>query len=110
MLGRFVIQSPMPPQCPYQSLPDKHSGLRLQTHRVEVMRAGIPIHQVAEWLGDDPRTVLKVYAHVLGERQTIDALRRLNELASGPSRDPRTIPENSDEDNEEQASADKNGS
>ena len=58
------------------------------------LRAGIPIHQVAEWLGDDPRTVLKVYAHVLGERQTIEGPRRLNELASGPSRDPRAIPEN----------------
>lgn len=58
------------------------------------LRAGIPIHQVAEWLGDDPRTALKVYAHVLGERQTIEGLRRLNELASGPSQDPRAIPEN----------------
>ena len=72
------------------------------------LRAGIPINQVAEWLGDDPRTVLKVYAHVLGERQTIDALQRLNELASGPLRDPRTIPENSDEGDENQAVADKN--
>lgn len=57
------------------------------------LRAGIPINQVAEWLGDDPRTVLKVYAHVLGEQQTIEGLRRLNELASGPSQDPRDIPE-----------------
>ena len=37
------------------------------------LRMGIPVNQVAEWLGDDPRTVLKVYAHVLGEQQTIDA-------------------------------------
>lgn len=58
------------------------------------LRAGIPINQVAEWLGDDPRTVLKVYAHVLGEQQTIEGLRRLNELASGPPPDPRGIPEN----------------
>lgn len=58
------------------------------------LRAGIPINQVAEWLGDDPRTVLKVYAHVLGEQQTIEGLRRLNELASGPPRDPRDTPEN----------------
>ncbi|MFT4233924.1 MAG: tyrosine-type recombinase/integrase [Microbacterium sp.] len=58
------------------------------------LRAGIPINQVAEWLGDDPRTVLKVYAHVLGEQQTIEGLRRLNELASGPPRDPRDVPEN----------------
>ena len=49
---------------------------------------GIPVNQVAEWLGDDPRTVLKVYAHVLGEQQTIEALRRLNELTSGPSQPP----------------------
>lgn len=58
------------------------------------LRAGIPINQVAEWLGDDPRTVLKVYAHVLGEQQTIEGLRRLNELASGPPQDPRDVPEN----------------
>jgi integrase len=60
------------------------------------LRAGIPINQVAEWLGDDPRTVLKVYAHVMGERQTIEALRRLNEMASGPSRDPRAFSESDD--------------
>lgn len=63
----------------------------------EWLRAGIPVNQVAEWLGDDPRTVLNVYAHVMGERQTIEALRRLNELASGPSRDPQAIPENASE-------------
>ena len=44
------------------------------------LRAGIPVHQVAEWLGDDPRTVLKVYAHVLGDSQNIESLRRLNDL------------------------------
>lgn len=65
---------------------------------------------VAEWLGDDPRTVLKVYAHVLGERQTIEGLRRLNELASGPSQDPRAIPENADGSDNGQVAADKNGS
>lgn len=58
------------------------------------LRAGIPINQVAEWLGDDPRTVLKVYAHVLGEQQTIEGLRRLNELVLGPPQDPRDILEN----------------
>ncbi|PFG29293.1 site-specific recombinase XerD [Paramicrobacterium agarici] len=42
------------------------------------LRQGIPINQVATWLGDDPRTVLKVYAHVLGEAQDLEALRRLN--------------------------------
>ncbi|QWL30915.1 hypothetical protein [Rathayibacter toxicus] len=31
-----------------------------------------------------PLTVLKAYAHLLGEQQTIGGLRRLNELASGP--------------------------
>ncbi|MCT9819832.1 tyrosine-type recombinase/integrase [Microbacterium sp. W1N] len=61
------------------------------------LRAGVPINQVAEWLGDDPRTVLKVYAHVLGEQQTIEGLRRLNELSSGPPRDPRDIPENAND-------------
>ncbi|WOF22578.1 tyrosine-type recombinase/integrase [Microbacterium betulae] len=61
------------------------------------LRAGIPINQVAEWLGDDPRTVRKVYAHVLGEQQTIEGLRRLNKLASGPSQDPRDIPENAND-------------
>lgn len=73
------------------------------------LRAGIPINQVAEWLGDDPRTVLKVYAHVLGERQTIEGLRRLNELASGPSQDPRTITENAKESSEDRGVANENG-
>ncbi|OZB85028.1 site-specific integrase [Microbacterium sp. 13-71-7] len=50
------------------------------------LRQGIPINQVAAWLGDDPRTVLKVYAHVLGEAQDIEALRRLN--APLPSHSP----------------------
>src|SRR5690606_1877867 len=52
------------------------------------LRQGVPINQVAAWLGDDPRTVLKVYAHVLGEAQDIEALRRLN--GSIPSRSPET--------------------
>jgi integrase len=50
------------------------------------LRQGIPINQVAAWLGDDPRTVLKVYAHVLGEAQDIEALRCLN--APLPSHSP----------------------
>lgn len=33
------------------------------------LRLGTPVHAVAEYLGDDPRTVLAVYAHVLGEDQ-----------------------------------------
>ena len=73
------------------------------------LRPGIPINQVAEWLGDDPRTVLKVYAHVLGERQTIEGLRRLNELASEPSQDPRTITENAKESSEDRGVANENG-
>ncbi|TFD46366.1 hypothetical protein E3T55_17295 [Cryobacterium frigoriphilum] len=64
---------------------------------------------MAEWLGDDPRTVLKVYAHVLGERQTIEGLRRLNKLAPGPSQDPQAIPENAEESDESPQAAEKNG-
>lgn len=41
------------------------------------LRLGTPVHEVAEYLGDDPRTVLAVYAHVLGEGQRRDHLRRL---------------------------------
>ena len=33
------------------------------------LRLGTPVHEVAEYLGDDPRTVLAVYAHILGEGQ-----------------------------------------
>ncbi|WP_282838094.1 tyrosine-type recombinase/integrase [Microbacterium flavum] len=47
------------------------------------LRLGTPIHEVAEYLGDDPRTVLKVYAHILGEGQRRDHLRRLA-AAEGP--------------------------
>lgn len=55
------------------------------------LRQGIPINQVAAWLGDDPRTVLKVYAHVLGEAQDIEALHRLNSPL--PSHSPATASE-----------------
>jgi hypothetical protein len=55
--------------------------------------AGMPFNQVAERRGDDPRTVFTVYAHVLGEQQTIEGFRNLNELAAGPPHDPRGIPE-----------------
>lgn len=41
------------------------------------LRLGTPAHEVAEYLGDDPRTVLAVYAHILGEGQRRDHLRRL---------------------------------
>ncbi|MGP3534009.1 hypothetical protein ACTU3I_04375 [Microbacterium sp. RD1] len=41
------------------------------------LRLGTPPNEVAEYLGDDPRTVLAVYAHILGEGQRLDHLRRL---------------------------------
>lgn len=41
------------------------------------LRLGTPVHEVAEYLGDDPRTVLAVYAHVLGEGQRLDFAHRL---------------------------------
>lgn len=41
------------------------------------LRLGTPVHEVAEYLGDEARTVLAVYAHVLGEGQRRDHLRRL---------------------------------
>lgn len=41
------------------------------------LRLGTPVHEVAEYLGDDPRTVLKIYAHILGEGQRRDFVLRL---------------------------------
>lgn len=41
------------------------------------LRLGTPVHEVAEYLGDDPRTVLAIYAHVLGEGQRRDFAQRL---------------------------------
>lgn len=41
------------------------------------LRLGTPVHEVAEYLGDEARTVLAVYAHVLGEGQRRDHIRRL---------------------------------
>lgn len=36
------------------------------------LRAGIPVHQVARWLGHkNASTLLRIYAHVLGEKQEI---------------------------------------
>lgn len=43
------------------------------------LRLGTPVHEVAEYLGDDPRTVLKIYAHILGEGQRRDFVRRLGD-------------------------------
>ena len=41
------------------------------------LRLGTPVHEVAEYLGDEGRTVLTVYAHVLGEGQRRDFVQRL---------------------------------
>ena len=41
------------------------------------LRLGTAVHEVAKYLGDDPRTVLTVYAHVLGEGQRRDFAKRL---------------------------------
>lgn len=41
------------------------------------LRLSTPVHEVAEYLGDDPRTVLKIYAHILGEGQRRDFINRL---------------------------------
>ncbi|WP_341940362.1 hypothetical protein [Microbacterium sp. LWH10-1.2] len=56
------------------------------------LRLGTPVHEVAEYLGDDPRTVLKIYAHVLGEGQRRDFVKRLTlaenaQKEAGHSRD-----------------------
>lgn len=46
------------------------------------LRAGIPVHQVAGWLGHkNPSTLLRIYAHVLGEHQEIAALKHLEKSA-----------------------------
>jgi len=50
------------------------------------LRIGTPIHEVAEYLGDDPRTVLAVYAHILGEQQRRAHAARLA-AAEQPQRD-----------------------
>lgn len=45
------------------------------------LRAGIPVHQVSQWLGhSNPNTTLRVYAHVLGESQDLAAIARLNRM------------------------------
>ncbi len=72
------------------------------------LRQGVPINQVAAWLGDDPRTVLKVYAHVLGEAQDIEALRRLN--ASLPSHSPGNTTERESQEGGRPEELDRTGS
>lgn len=55
------------------------------------LRLGTPLHEVAEYLGDDPRTVLAVYAHVLGEDQRrahADRLARAEDPDSSGAEDP----------------------
>ena len=66
------------------------------------LRLGTPVNEVAEYLGDEARTVLAVYAHVLGEErrdhvhrlaleETIQEKRRhLGDTWSHKSLDPTT--------------------
>lgn len=47
------------------------------------LRAGIPVHQVAKWLGHgNAATTLRIYAHVLGEGQEIAAIKHLDATAA----------------------------
>lgn len=48
------------------------------------LRLGTPVNEVAEYLGDDPRTVLAVYAHVLGDDPRRAHLRRLTAAEQHP--------------------------
>ncbi|MDQ0614080.1 integrase [Microbacterium sp. W4I4] len=41
------------------------------------LRLGTPVNEVAEYLGDEARTVLTTYAHILGEGQRRDFVNRL---------------------------------
>jgi hypothetical protein len=41
---------------------------------------------VAEYLGDDPRTVLKIYAHILSEGQRRDFVRRLGDAETAQNK------------------------
>lgn len=59
------------------------------------LRLGTPVHEVAEYLGDDPRTVLAVYAHILGEGQRRAHIARLagaEEEAQNQAGDTRGTP------------------
>lgn len=43
------------------------------------LRAGIPVRQVARWLGHaNPAVTLNTYAHILGEAQDVAAIAQLN--------------------------------
>lgn len=46
------------------------------------LRLGTPVNEVAEYLGDEARTVLTTYAHVLGEGQRRDFVDRLAAVES----------------------------
>jgi len=56
-------------------------------HASTWLRLGTPVHEVAEYLGDDPRTVLKVYAYVLGEGQRRASVQRLAASSEGTQRE-----------------------
>lgn len=70
------------------------------------LRLGTPINEVAEYLGDEARTVLTTYAHVLGEGQRRDFVDRLaaaegrshdrvhSTYTSAPKLEPASVPDN----------------
>jgi integrase len=54
------------------------------------LRSGIPVHQVAKWLGHaNPNTTLRVYAHVLGEAQDVAAIAHLDAISTQPDSGPQ---------------------
>ena len=58
------------------------------------LRAGIPVHQVAKWLGHaNAATTLRIYAHVLGEGQDIAAIRHLDALSPVDTQSTFTTPD-----------------
>lgn len=72
-----------------------HAGLTIHDLRHYAasawLRAGIPAHQVSQWLGHaNPNTTLQVYAHVLGESQDLAAIARLNSIEPSPRSDALT--------------------
>ena len=77
------------------------------------MRAGTwmrvrRIVAVVAFASRPPRSASVAAARV--RLNAIEGLRRLNELASGPSQDPRVIPENANESDNDRVAADKSGS
>lgn len=56
------------------------------------LRAGIPVHQVAQWLGHkNPNTTLRVYAHVLGEDPEMAAMQHLDARRSARAAHPNML-------------------